>query len=350
MAQLWDSYRTRAAETNPGPKGPAGVRSIELKQLMSMPLDPYTQKSYPDLRAACAAAGCDGLEMMWSGLDMPKDVPKELRVGYHLAYYPTWMDFWEGNRSGLLREFDSEALWTGYYGGSRPERLMEYYREDLDRAEALDAQYVVFHVAEITLEEHYTYQWRHSHAEVIDAAAEVLNQVFQGRDTQLLLLVENQWLPGFTFTDPAMTSRLLDQIDYPNKGIMLDIGHLMNCNPALKTEEEGADYVQRMLDAHGALCHQIRGLHLHQSLSGAYVRSHVGPGQMPANQPKNYYDRLTLAYEHLYRIDQHQPWHSEAIRPIIQRIAPDFIVHELSNHGPEDYLQRIHTQQRAAGL
>ena len=320
-----------------------------MKQLMSMPLGPDTRQVYPDLRAACAQAGCDGLEMMWSGLEMPDDVPQEVRVGYHLAYYPTWMDFWAGNTAGLEREFGPEELWTGYYGGNRPERLIQYYREDLDRAEALDARYVVFHVAEVTLEEHYTYQWRHSHEEVIDTAAEVLNQVFRGRNTDLLLLVENQWLPGFTFTDPRLTRRLLDAIDYPNKGIMLDIGHLMNCNPALRTEEEGAAYVDRLLDAHGSLCRCIRGVHLHQSLSGEYVRRHVGPGKVPDPWPENYYDRLSGADGHLYQIDRHQPWHSPAIRPVLERIAPDYVVHELRNSGPADYLEQIQTQQRALG-
>ena len=321
-----------------------------MKQLLSMPLGPDTHKVYPDLKAACEEAGCDGLEMMWSGLDIPEDVPEEVRVGYHLAYYPTWMDFWTGNRVGLLREFGSEEVWIGYYGGSRPERLIQYFREDLDRAEALDARYVVFHVAEVTLAEHYTYQWRHSHEEVIDMAAELLNQVLRGRNTDLLLLVENQWLPGFTFTDPGLTHRMLDAIEYPNKGIMLDIGHLMNCNPVLKTEEEGAAYVQNMLDIHGELCRYIRGIHLHQSLSGDYVRVHAGPGCIPPDWPENYYDRLSGAYGHLYQIDRHQPWHSETIRPVLERIAPEYVTHELRNSGPTDYLEKIRTQQAAAGL
>lgn len=321
-----------------------------MKQVLSMPLGPYTKANYPDLTAACREAGCDGLEMMWSGLEMPDDVPREVRVGYHLAYYPTWMDFWRGNRKGLLREFGREDLWTDYYGGSGPERLIQYFREDLDRAEALNARYVVFHVAEVGLEEHYTGQWRHTSEEVIDATAELLNEVLQGRDTRMQILLENLWVPGFTFTEPGLTERILDRIDYPNKGIMLDIGHLMNCNPELRTEEEGAAWVQRMLDAHGELCRYIRGVHLHQSLSGEYGKVHVGPGCVPENWPQNYYDRLSEAYHHLYQIDRHQPWHSRAIAPILERIAPEYLTHELRNTGPADYFRKLRVQQMAAGL
>ncbi len=48
---------------------------------------------------------------------------------------------------------------------------------------------------------------------------------------------------GFTFTEPELTRRLLDGIRAERKGIMLDIGHLMNCDTSLRTLEEGADYV-----------------------------------------------------------------------------------------------------------
>ena len=69
---------------------------------------------------------------------------------------------------------------------------------------------------------------------------EVINTILAGRDWPFAFLVENQWWPGFTFTEPEDTARLLDGIRCPKKGIMLDTGHLMNANTALSTQEEGA--------------------------------------------------------------------------------------------------------------
>ena len=66
-------------------------------------------------------------------------------------------------------------------------------------------------------------------------------------------LVENQWWPGFTFTEPEETARLLEGIRFAGKGILLDTGHLMNACTELKTEAEGADYIRRMLNRHGSL-------------------------------------------------------------------------------------------------
>ena len=89
-------------------------------------------------------------------------------------------------------------------------------------------------------------------------------------------LMENQWWPGFTMTDPDQTAYLLDAVRYPRKGIMLDTGHLLNTNPDLHSEGEGVAYIHSILDAHGDLCRYIRGFHFNLSLSGDYVHAHTG--------------------------------------------------------------------------
>ena len=320
-----------------------------MKQLMSMPLSrTWTPQTWPDLSAACAAARCDGLEMMWAGDEMPDNVPEALRVGYHLAFFPDWLDFWREDRPALLKKFGSQEAWRSFYGGDGHDHLLDYYRRDLDRAAALDAKYLVFHVTDISIEEEFTWHWLHTDEEIIDAAADLLNQVLAGREPSPLLLVENQWWPGFRFNDPRLTARLLDAIDYPRKGIMLDIGHLMNNCSAIRTEREGADYVESMLDLHGDLCRYIRGVHLHQSLSGPYVEQ-LRRSPMP-ELPEDYLARYSAACRNVYEIDQHQPWHDPAVQRLLRRIHPDFVVHELRNKGPEDLLRRIRTQQTAMGL
>ena len=160
-------------------------------------------------------------------------MPQALHVGYHLTFYPDWLDFWRGDRAALTEKFGSEEVWRSFYGGPEGrETLLRLYREDLDRAVTWGARYVVFHVSDVSVEEGFTYHWRHTHEEVIDAAAEVINLLLGDRAWPFDFLVENQWWPGFTFTEPELTRRLLDGIRAERKGIMLDIGHLMNCAPA----------------------------------------------------------------------------------------------------------------------
>ena len=47
-------------------------------------------------------------------------------------------------------------------------------------------------------------------------------------------------------------------------------------NPELKTQEEGLEYIRQQYQAHGELGKAVLGMHFNQSLSGDYVRGHVG--------------------------------------------------------------------------
>lgn len=302
-----------------------------MDQLISLPLSAQTLAEYAsgaELAGCCQAMGCSGIEGVWAGEPLPESIPQDLHLGYHLTFYPDWLDFWREDRAALARKFGGETVWRSFYGGGNRDALLQFYRADLERAVLWGARYVVFHVSDISVEEGFTYRWLHSHEEVIDAAAEVINLLLDGRDWPFAFLVENQWWPGFTFTDPALTGRLLDAIHYPCKGILLDTGHLMNTNPDLATEEEGVAWIERMLDAHGDLCRLIRGVHLHQSLSGAFVKAHTGA--IPPDLPPDYIERYGFGYRQVLQIDRHQPFHSPAAAALVDRIAPDYLVHELS--------------------
>lgn len=274
---------------------------------------------------ACHALGCDGIEVVWGGDTVIDHFTHA--IGYHLIFYPDWVDLWNGNDKALLEKFGSRESYTSFYGGVGKETLLAQYEADLNRAVRLGVQYVVLHVSDVSLEEGYTYQWKHTNREVLDASIALIHALFDGKDYPFALLVENQWWPGFTFTDAVETQYLLDGIGFQNKGIMLDIGHLMNANCQLRTQEDGVRYVHKMLDAHGDLCQYVRGIHLHQSLSGEYVKTHTG--SLPP-LPKEYLVRFGQSYSHILKIDRHEPWTDPTIASVIQRIAPQFLTHELS--------------------
>lgn len=281
-----------------------------------------------ELRDEIKALGCDGLEGIWSGEDFPADMPKDLMIGYHLMFYSDWLDFYQENRTALVQKFGSLEAARSFYGGMGPETLLDQYRVDLARAKDLGAKYVVFHVSDVSIEESYTYRWQHTDEEVIDASVEIINTLLGEQEYTFDFLVENQWWPGFTFTEPDKTARLLDGIVYPRKGIMLDTGHLMNVNTALRTQAQGAAFIHDMLDRHGNLAGTIRGVHLHQSLSGTYVEQNMGT--LPLDLPQNYLERFSVNYSHILRIDQHLPWTDPAIIPVLDRIAPEYVTHELN--------------------
>jgi len=280
------------------------------------------------LAESCRAQGCGGIEAVWGGDGAMDALPDGFAPGYHLIFYPDWVDLWQGDENALTRKFGSRAAWSAFYGGADRNALIAQYRRDLSRAMRMGTRYVVFHVSDVSLEEGYTYRWIHSDQAVLDAALELINLLFGERSYPFALLVENQWWPGFTFTDPSQTQYLLDGIRFENKGVLLDTGHLMNTNTSLRTEADGVEYLHRMLDAHGALCGAIRGMHLHQSLSGAYVQAHTGA--VPEDPTGHYMLRFGKSYAHILQIDRHLPWTDPDIAGVIRRIGPEWLTHELS--------------------
>ena len=299
-------------------------------QSINFPLCTVTLAAYGGwgaLRRSLDALGIDGIEGIWGGEAIPADLLPGMLQGYHLTFTPDWLDFYRWDTAALCHKFGSLAAARAFYGGG-PETLLEQYRADLARAMELGAHYVVFHVSDVSIEEGYTVRWFHSDEAVIDASVELINALLDGVAPDFDFLVENQWWPGFTFTDPKQTERLLDAIPYEKAGIMLDTGHLMNACTTLRTQAEGAAYILRIVQQQGSLAKAIRGVHLHQSLSGEYVQAHTG--RLPDDLPQDYIERFCASYAHILQIDRHQPWTDPAICPVLEQINPAYLTHELA--------------------
>lgn len=316
-----------------------------MKELISLPMSEI--EAYGGTAAferEIRALGCDGAELIWSGGDLPRELPCPDCLGYHLIFYPDWLDLWHGDTDALNAKYGSEAAWRAFYGGGR-EELIARYAEDAARAAAAGARYVVFHVSDVSIEEGYTYRWLHSDEAVIDAAAELINTVCP--DPPYAVFVENQWWPGFTFTSPKLTARLIDAVAAPDKGILLDTGHLMNCNTDIKSEAEGARFIHEMLDAHGELAEKVRAMHLHCSVSGEYVKKTVGT--VPAGFPTDCFEQFAVSYAHILQIDRHRPWTDSAVRSVVERIAPEYLTHELAAQTAEERSAAVRRQRAAMG-
>lgn len=299
-------------------------------QSMNFPLSarsicPYG--SWDALGDELRALGLDGLELIADPEDLDPAFPPKLAAGYHLTFYPDWLDFYREDETALLRKFGSWETVERIYGGRKPEDLLRIFREDVARARSLRVPYMVFHVSDVSMEENYTYRWLHTDREVLDAAIELLNTLFRDVEPDFELLVENQWWPGFTFTDPAQTEYLLSRIDYPRTGVMLDTGHLMNCNPEIRSQADGVRWILSVLEKHGALSKAVRGMHFHQSVSGRYVRRHTGT--LPADWSGDFFRDFAACYAHIQQIDRHRPWTDPGCVRILEAVRPDYLTHEL---------------------
>lgn len=295
-----------------------------------------------DLRAFYMAYGCEGAELiLCDGTPGSQWEPGMVR-GLHLIFYPEWISLWRGEYDVLDKKFGSRRAWQEFYRAEVGADLLDIYRRELDVAEKLGAEYVVFHIGDNALEEYFTLVPARSNREIIDTSADFLNQLFRGRAPALELLLENLWLGGMDMTDPALTRRMLEKVEYARTGIMLDTGHLMITNPFLRTAEQAVAYIHHILNLHGAeLAGCIRGVHLHQSLSGEYLQNFARQVNW---QEEGYVGRYGQTMRHLKKVDPHSPFVAAGVPALVQRIAPAYLVYELAHENRAQWQQVLCAQ------
>ena len=276
--------------------------------------------SADDLENFYKSHGCDGLEVMpldnYDPADLEHPIPPEkcslirssMVRGVHCCCLGDWMD-------------------------KDREELIRHYRKDLDYAKWMGAEYVVFHVVQVNDEEGFTYVMQHEDREVLTAAASFINELLDGQDYDFWFLMENLWWPGLNFLSPEDTRYLLEQVHYEKKGFMLDTGHFLHTNPDLKTQEEGVDYLNQMLDEHGDLVSYIKGIHLQQSLTGDYVKEWLSTRHELPEDPA---ERFCKVYEHIFKIDKHEPFTAEGVPAMVQRIQPLYVTYEYITRSREE--------------
>jgi sugar phosphate isomerase/epimerase len=288
--------------------------------------------------------GFDGVELMQFEDDERGIIPKDRVIGLHMGYFPYWIDFWNGNLEAVRKEFDTLEAAYQYYGGSDRSAIINRYRKDLEYAHHWGAEYVVFHVSEATIAETFHLKYRHTDEEMIDATIELLNELFAEEDGSIALLMENLWQPGLTFLRPEMTQRLMDGVKYPNKGIMLDTGHLLHTNLKLRTQEEGLAYIHSLLNMHGDLCRYIRGMHLNQSLTGEYMKQTM---LNPPDLSGSYADRIGKMFWHAFAVDKHLPFTCEGVDRLVERISPEYLTFEFITADSAQHRQYLDAQRHA---
>jgi len=300
-----------------------------------------------DFTAFLRACGAEGAEIIRCGDDSANVIPRSSVVGVHLPFYTDWVDFWRGDKKKLSEKFGSLRAAERFYGSAGPDCLLGLISADMDYAQSIGARYVVFHVSDVSLNETLTRSWEHTDREVIDASAQVLNALTAGRGYSFELLLENLPWKGFSFIDPELTAYMLSSVNYEKTAIMLDTGHLMCTCTALRTQADGVRYISDMLDAHKELAGRIRGIHLHQSLSGEYAEKALLD---PIKLTGDYNADFTAVYSHVTKLDRHEPFSDPRVRSLVDRIGPEYLVHELAAKDRAEKQRLCRVQASALGM
>jgi hypothetical protein len=121
---------------------------------------------------------------------------------------------------------------------------------------------------------------------------------------------------------------------------MFDTGHLLHTNTALRTLDEGLSYIHGVLDRYDDISF-IRGMHLHQSLTGGYVESIL---KNPFPVAEDYFERFGDIHQHIYRIDRHEPFLHPGVNDLIHRINPQYLVLEQISRNREEHEEGLRRQ------
>lgn len=289
----------------------------------------------------------DGIELFGISLYSEGIIPKYKVKGVHLRHYPMWLDFWNNNKEGMLDDFKSLEDAKRSYGGNDKKSIISEFRKEIILAEELEAEYVVFHVSNVKLKHCFDYKFTYTDKEVIDGTIEMINEIFKNLDTNITILFENLWWPGLRLVDKGLVEYFIENIQYENKGIMLDTSHLINTNLEINNEEEGIDYLIDTVNNLGEMKKYIKGIHLSKSNSSEYVKSQI----CKYNDLELDIDEMNekIIY-HVMEIDQHNPFTNKGIKKLIDIINPEYLVYEFITYSIDELREFIKIQDEALDL
>lgn len=284
--------------------------------------------------------GLSGVELMITGYGDPAFYPMDMVGGVHLRFWPNWLDFWLGNEAELQKEFGGRDNIVAVFGANR-EAWLALWRENMCAAARTGARYVVFHVANARSWELKRRHFAYGSAQVIDATAEVANAVADALPEECLLLYENLWWPGLMLTEPELAARLLERTRHKRTGFVLDTGHMMNTNTRLQSEAEAVDYILQNVEKLGSLRERIFAMHLHRSLSGDFVQRSMAQAYEEEMRPLSFEE----AYGYVSAVDRHEPFRTDAVRRLVETVAPEFLVHEFLISSLAEWRQKVERQR-----
>ncbi|WP_349763930.1 TIM barrel protein [Fusobacterium sp. SYSU M8D902] len=268
---------------------------------------------------------------------------KDKIKGYHLRFFPTWLDLYLCNQKEIFSRLIDENTIRGLCGGITKEEMLDYYRKELEIAKELEVEYVVLHACNIDIFESMTYNFRFSDRQILEKTVEFINEIFNEEKYSFTLLLENLWWPGLKLNNYEEVDYLVKNIRYKNIGFMLDTGHMLNTNLELKNSNEAVEYILENINRLKEYKELIYGVHLNYSLSGDYVKNSI---ENNLNKELRVDEVLQNIYYHISKIDYHDPFENSGVREILKKLPLKYLVLELLGKTQEEIEEKIKRQQK----
>ena len=272
----------------------------------------------------------DGIEIGLTQTYPLEKIPKEIITGVHLSFYPMWIDFFRQDKEKLSKLFKTEEEIIKYYGGSNPEILIHNYKVQYERAKALGAKYMVFHVCHILPEDSFTFKYDYTDKEVFEETLNLVNAAFDADEDGPMLLFENLWWPGLTYLDKNLAEDFINRVKYKNKGYLVDISHLILTNKEIGNEYEAYKYISKVYKELGNTSKWIKGIHLNKTLPKVYMKRDHSYALEQYKGAKDSRQKQMILKKHINQMDGHKPFDHPIAKKIVDLIKPTYCVYETS--------------------
>lgn len=286
-----------------------------------------------------------GIELLLGG-EHTATVPPDLVTSVHLPGWLGWIRLW---REPETIPEDGDFFQQEYYfGGASRKHFMRTFRRYLSQAASVKANYAVFHITHIELDEFFTRNHRYTHEEVLSSAASFLNaacSVFPGGEPPVAIGFENLWWPGLTFLSEDTIDFFVHQLAFDNWIFVLDTGHMMNALQ-VSTEEEGIEKVLRTITRlSGKTLEKMVAVHFQCSTSWVYQKEHFFRPPPSGFESLSYEEQISLLMPMVSELDQHRPFTNPRCREIIDLVRPEYLVHEFTSRSREELEEKVRIQR-----
>lgn len=285
----------------------------------------------------------DGFEIIKFDLEKDSSKLKDKIVGYHMRFFPMWMDIYLEKYDMIKEKFPDKMDRFYWCGGDSKEEVIAYYKKDLQRAKELGAEYVVFHACYVDDDGSLTYQFPYTDEEILESVASLMNDLFRDEDFHFILLLENLWWAGLKLNSKREMELLLEKIKYKNTGFILDTSHMLNTNLTLKNLDEGIDYIIENIDKMEELKKHIYGVHLSWSLSGEYVSKMIEKHRKSQEERERAKKKI---YEYVGQIDYHYPFEDNRIMKVLNKLSLKWLVYEFLYYNDEELEEKVVKQEK----
>lgn len=335
-----------------------------MQQLANITVTPrpgHLFDSWEQARQWLTNMGISGFEIYPHGELNAKQIPSELVGGLHLKSFPILTPLLHNDSNRLLQIFGDWHTVEQFYGGTDASHIITTLVNQFNLAATLNAPYVVFHPMDCDMENLFTQDFPWTTEDTFNACAELLNQAIKQSQFNGWLLFENMWWKqSFRLDTREEYDNLRAKVNYSKCGICFDTGHMMSTNTSLTNESDAISFLMNRLHQLD-LPQEIKTLHLNSNLSSnkhtslkqtkqLFVKSeHVRsnrPEQAHYNSGKGFWEQFNIALQHITQLDPHQGFQNVVLSPLIEAIAPDYLVHEISQLTLSQWSRAI-SRQRA---